>query len=114
MTVRILQFGVTGQLARELLGQAKDFDVELIALSRAEADFADTESVVARLRDAKPDLVILAAAYTAVDLAETEREVAFRVNAETPAAVATAIGSLGPALVQISTDYVFDGAKGRP
>ena len=114
MTVRILQFGVTGQLARELLGQAKEFDVEITALSRAEADFADPQSVVARLQDAKPDLVILAAAYTAVDLAETEPELAFRVNAETPAAIAVALGQQGSALVQISTDYVFDGAKGRP
>ena len=96
MTVRILQFGVTGQLARELLEQAKDFGVEITALSHAEADFTDPPSVVARLQNAKPDLVILAAAYTAVDLAETEREAAFRVNAETPAAIANAIGRSGP------------------
>lgn len=114
MTVRILQFGTTGQLARELLAQAKDFDVEITALSRAEADFADPQAVVRALQAAGPDLVVIAAAYTAVDLAETERELAHTVNAETPGAIAAAIGPDGPALVHISTDYVFDGEKGAP
>jgi dTDP-4-dehydrorhamnose reductase len=114
MTVRILQFGATGQLARELLAQAQDFDVELTALSREDADFADPAAAVRRVQDAEVDLVVLAAAYTAVDLAESERDLAYRVNAETPAAIAAAIGAQGPALVQISTDYVFDGGKGAP
>jgi dTDP-4-dehydrorhamnose reductase len=113
MTVRILQFGVTGQLARELLAQAADFDVEITALSRADADFADPQAVVQRL-GAKADLVVLAAAYTAVDLAESEPDVAFRINAETPGAIAEALGADGPPLVQVSTDYVFDGQKGSP
>ena len=112
MTVRILQFGTTGQLACELLAQAKDFDVAITAISRAEADFADTAAVLQRLKDADADLVVLAAAYTAVDLAESERELAFAVNAETPAAIAKALGAGGPALVQVSTDYVFSGDKG--
>jgi dTDP-4-dehydrorhamnose reductase len=114
MTVRILQFGVTGQLARELLAQAKDFDVEIAALSRADADFANPQAVAQRVRGVHADLVVLAAAYTAVDLAESERDLAFRVNAETPAAIAEALGPDGPPLVQVSTDYVFDGAKGSP
>jgi dTDP-4-dehydrorhamnose reductase len=114
MTVRILQFGTTGQLARELLAQAKDFDVEITALSRAEADFADPQAVLRRVKDTPADLVVLAAAYTAVDLAESERALAFTVNAETPAAIAQALGADGPALVQVSTDYVFDGLKGAP
>jgi dTDP-4-dehydrorhamnose reductase len=114
MSVRILQFGTTGQLARELLAQEKDFDVEITALSRAEADFSDADAVVRRLRAARTDLVVLAAAYTAVDLAESERDLAFQVNAATPAAVARALGADGPALVQVSTDYVFDGRKGSP
>jgi dTDP-4-dehydrorhamnose reductase len=114
MTVRILQFGTTGQLARELLAQAKDFDVEITALSRAEAEFADPAAVVRRLSDGRYDLVLLAAAYTAVDLAESERDLAFTVNAETPGAIAQALGADGPALVQVSTDYVFAGDKGSP
>jgi dTDP-4-dehydrorhamnose reductase len=118
MTVRILQFGTTGQLARELLAQAKDFDVEITALSRAEADFADPQAVVRQVMAAKADLIVLAAAYTAVDLAESERDLAFAVNAETPGAIAQALGAAkdggGPALVQVSTDYVFAGDKGAP
>jgi dTDP-4-dehydrorhamnose reductase len=114
MTVAILQFGTTGQLARELLAQAKDFDVEITALSRAEADFSDPQAAVAALAGAKPDLVVIAAAYTAVDLAETERDLAQTVNARTPGAIATALGPDGPALVHVSTDYVFDGEKSAP
>jgi dTDP-4-dehydrorhamnose reductase len=114
MTIRILQFGTTGQLARELLAQAKDFDVEIVALSRAEADFAYPSSVVRRLAETPSDLVVIAAAYTAVDLAESEPDLARRVNAETPAAIAGALGPSGSALVHVSTDYVFDGDKGEP
>lgn len=114
MTVRILQFGATGQLARELLDQAKDFDVEITALGRADADFSEPQGVVAALSAHSPDLVVLAAAYTAVDLAESEPELAFAVNADTPGAIAEALGRDGPALVQISTDYVFSGDKGAP
>ena len=114
MTVRILQFGTTGQLARELLAQAKDFDAEITALSRAEADFADPATLAKHLGAAKADLVVIAAAYTAVDLAETERDLAFRVNAEAPAAIAAALGPDGPGLVYVSTDYVFDGRKDAP
>ena len=112
MTVRILQFGATGQLARELLAQAKDFDVEITALSRADADFSDPDTVARRLPGVTYDLVVIAAAYTAVDQAEREEELAHQVNAETPAAIAGMLGDHGPALVHISTDYVFDGEKG--
>ena len=114
MTVRILQFGTTGQLARELLAQAKDFDVEITALSRAEADFSDPAAVVRRLDHSNADVVVIAAAYTAVDLAESESDLARTINAETPAAIARAVGNRGSALVFVSTDYVFDGDKGRP
>ena len=114
MTVRILQFGTTGQLARELLGQAKDFDVEITALSREDADFAEPELVARRLGGLGMDLVVIAAAYTAVDKAESEEELAHQINAETPAAIAGLIGDHGPALVYVSTDYVFDGDKGSP
>ncbi len=114
MTVRILQFGVTGQLARELLAQAKDFDVEITALSRAEADFADAEAVARPLHGRTYDLVIIAAAYTAVDQAEREPELADEINSQSPAAIAGMLGDHGAALVHISTDYVFDGQKGAP
>jgi dTDP-4-dehydrorhamnose reductase len=114
MTVRILQFGTTGQLGLELLAQAKDFDVEITALSRAEADFGDPEACARKVAEIPADLVVIAAAYTAVDLAETETELARRVNAETPAAIARAAAAQGCALVSVSTDYVFPGDKGTP
>lgn len=107
-------FGTTGQLAREVLRQADAHDVKLTALSRAEADLSDPEACARRVAEHRPDLVILAAAYTAVDLAETEGVLARRVNAESPGAIARACASAGAALVHFSTDYVFDGTKTSP
>ncbi len=112
MTLRILQFGTTGQVARELLVQAKNHDVEITALSRAEADFEDPAAVAGAVRAHPCDLVVVAAAYTAVDRAETEPDRAQAVNAESPAAIAGLCGDHGPAMVWFSTDYVFDGDKG--
>lgn len=112
MSLAVLQFGTTGQVGAELLRQAPRHDVALTALSRAEADFADPAACAAKVRAARPDLVVIAAAYTAVDQAESDRETAFRVNAETPAAIAAACSEVGAALVNFSTDYVFDGYKG--
>ena len=114
MTLRILQFGTTGQLATELLRQAPDHDVALTALSRAECDLANPEAAAQRVVEARPDLVILAAAYTAVDQAESEPDLARAINAEAPGAIARACEAVGAALVNISTDYVFDGAGGAP
>jgi dTDP-4-dehydrorhamnose reductase len=111
MTTKVLQFGKTGQLAKELLRQAWDYDVAITALSRAEADLADPAACAAVVRASDADLVVIAAAYTAVDLAETERDAAFAVNAEGPAAIAAACAETGKALVNFSTDYVFDGTK---
>lgn len=114
MTLRILQFGTTGQLATELLRQAPRHSVSLTALSRADCDLADPESAAGRVLDARPDLVIVAAAYTAVDQAESEPELAMTINATAPGAIARACEAVGAALVNVSTDYVFDGAGGAP
>jgi dTDP-4-dehydrorhamnose reductase len=114
VSVRILQFGTTGQLARELLTQAPAHDVEITALSRAEADLGDPEAAARCARAAAADLVVIAAAYTAVDQAESEPSLAHTVNAAAPGAIARALGPDGPALVAISTDYVFGGDKGSP
>lgn len=113
MTVRILQFGTTGQVARELVANAAAYDVEITALSRAEADFTDPERCAELVAERRPGLVIIAAGYTAVDQAEREPELARRINAETPAAIARACAAGGQALVHFSTDYVFDGQKGQ-
>lgn len=114
MTLRILQFGASGQLATELLRQAGAHDVALTALSRADCDLGDPAAAARRVIEARPDLVVIAAAYTAVDLAETEADLAHRINAEAPGAIAAACARTGAALVNVSTDYVFDGAGGAP
>jgi dTDP-4-dehydrorhamnose reductase len=114
MTIRILQFGTTGQLGVELLRQAPAHDVAVTALSRAEADLSDPASAAARVREHRPDVVVIAAAHTAVDLAESERDLAFAINAESPGAIARAAAEVGAAVVNVSTDYVFDGAGGAP
>lgn len=112
--MRILQFGTTGQVASELLRQAPGWPVEITALSRAECDFNDAELVARMIWGRKPDLIINAAAYTAVDQAEGDVESAFEVNAQSPASIAGMCGASGPAMVHFSTDYVFDGRKGAP
>jgi dTDP-4-dehydrorhamnose reductase len=114
MSLKVLQFGATGQVGREILRQAPGHAVELTALSRAEADLAEPEAAARRVRELKPDLVILAAAYTAVDQAESEPGLAHEINGEAPAAIAAACADQGAALVHFSTDYVFDGRKGAP
>ena len=114
MSLKILQFGTTGQLATELLRQASGHDVTLTALSRADCDLADPAAAARKVETLKPDLVVIAAAYTAVDLAETERDMARAVNALSPGAIAAACARSGAALVNISTDYVFDGDGGAP
>lgn len=112
MSLRVLQFGATGALSRELTARAEQKGVTLKALSRAEVDLADP-AAVRRAIEAEPavDLVINAAAYTAVDKAESEPEAAYAVNAYAPAAMASACRARGAALVHVSTDMVFSGSK---
>ncbi|WP_293376939.1 dTDP-4-dehydrorhamnose reductase [Phenylobacterium sp. SCN 70-31] len=114
MTLKILQFGTTGQLGVELLRRAPGHDVAVTALGRAEADLADPEAAAAQVRAQRPDVVVIAAAYTAVDLAETEGDLARTVNALTPGAIAAAAAEVGAATINVSTDYVFDGDGGAP
>lgn len=111
MTLKILQFGATGQLARELLARAGP-GIQLRALSRAEADLTDAQAVV-RAIEAEPavDLVLNAAAYTAVDRAESEPDLAYAVNARAPEAMARACRARGVPLVHVSTEMVFSGEK---
>jgi len=114
MTVHILQFGTTGQLGTELLRLAASHDVKVTALSRADADLADPGACAAKVRELKPDLVVIAAAHTAVDLAESETDVAQAINATSPGAIAAAAAEVGAAVINVSTDYVFDGEGGAP
>lgn len=111
MSIRLLQFGATGQLAREVLDRAGG-EVEVTALSRADVDLTDPDAVARAILDARDvDLVLNAAGYTVVDRAESEPDLAYAVNARAPEAMARACQQRGAPLIHISTDMVFSGAK---
>lgn len=101
----LLVFGKTGQVATELMRLAPD----AIFLDRAAADLTDPDACAAAIRTHRPGAVINAAAYTAVDQAETEEDIAAKINGTTPGAMAGVCAEMGIPLVHISTDYVFDG-----
>lgn len=105
----LLVFGETGQIARALAAQA-----DVHALRRDEADLADPAACVAAIERNAPRAVINAAAWTAVDAAETDEAAAHVVNAEAPAAMARACAAQGIPFLHISTDYVFDGSGSAP
>ncbi len=111
--LRVLVFGTTGQLGRELARRVPA-EVTLIALGRDRADLADPAACAAAIRDANADLVINAAAYTAVDQAESEVALADTINGDTPGAMAHAAATGGLPFLHVSTDYVFDGSGARP
>lgn len=106
----ILVFGKSGQVATELQRLCPD----AVYLGRAQADLSDPEACRAAIQAHAPRAVINAAAYTAVDRAETEEALATRINGDAPAAMAMACAQLGIPMVHISTDYVFDGAGTAP
>ena len=111
--MRALITGAGGQLGRELLRTAPAATT-VLAYGRDQLDVTDPADVASSMATAKPDLVINAAAYNAVDRAEEESELAFAVNAAGAENVADASVRQGARLVQISTDFVFDGSQGRP
>ena len=106
----LLVFGRTGQVARALARLAP----EAVFLSRAEADLSDPAACAAAIRSHAPRAVINAAAWTAVDAAETQEEAATRVNAAAPGAMAQECAARGIPFLTISTDYVFDGSGSTP
>ena len=107
----ILLFGANGQLGQEMVRAGTARDVPLVALPHAEADIAGASAVRNAIARHKPALVVNAAAYTKVDLAETEIEAARAGNEIGPAVLGDACDAAGIPLVHISTDYVFDGTK---
>ena len=111
--MRVLLVGGSGQLGRELQ-HCKPADMELLAVSSQELDLRDAERVAATVSSFLPQVVINAAAYTAVDRAESEQETAFAVNGQGAANLAHAARSVGAFCIQVSTDFVFDGAQSRP
>ena len=112
--MRVLVTGAQGQLVSSLVERAGNGGMDLTAVGRPELDLAQPGNAAAAIASTRPDVVINAAAYTAVDRAEDEPEVAFRINAEGAGEVATAAARIGAPVIQISTDYVFDGRSDLP
>jgi dTDP-4-dehydrorhamnose reductase len=111
--VKALVLGANGQLGRAIVAAAPD-GAGVRALDRAACDIADRAATERAIADASPDVVFNAAAYTAVDRAESEPEQAARLNAEAPGWIAAAAKAAGARTVHVSTDFVFDGLSGRP
>lgn len=109
--IRIAVTGKEGQVARAMAALGPAMGVEVIAVGRPELDLSDPGSVHAALAAARPDAIVSAAAYTAVDKAETEKDLAFAVNGAGAGAVAEAASALDVPVLHLSTDYVFDGTK---
>ncbi len=111
MSGPILVFGAEGQLGREVMALAKARDIEAAGCGRGQADITGSSAVEAAIFSIKPRIVLNAAAYTAVDRAETEPEAAYAANAVGAETVARAAALHQVPVIQISTDYVFDGTK---
>ena len=108
--MKVLVTGTEGQLARSLVERARLHpEVDLVTIGRPDVDLETPGSAAAAIERAAPDIVINAAAYTAVDQAEDEPERAFRINTDAAGEVATAAAKAGAAVIHVSTDYVFDG-----
>ncbi|SNB51644.1 dTDP-4-dehydrorhamnose reductase [Rhodoblastus acidophilus] len=113
MSLRLVVTGREGQVTRALQALAGP-DLDVIALGRETFDLAAEGDATAIFAAAKPDVIVNAGAYTAVDKAESERDLAFAINGRGAGRVAQAAAALNIPVIQISTDYVFDGAGETP
>ena len=109
---RILITGINGQLGQELQQTIAEYDV--IGVGREMLDLTQPDKISQMMDEVRPELVINAAAYTAVDKAESEPEIAKATNAIAPGILAKEAQKMGVPLIHISTDYVFDGSQSRP
>lgn len=113
--MKIAVTGRDGQVAQCLAERARDVnDVEVVLVGRPDLDLCNPETVAAALDAVRPDIVVSAAAYTAVDNAEDEPALAHAINGAGAGAVAAAAARLGVPVIHLSTDYVFDGTKSGP
>lgn len=111
--MKVLVTGATGQLGRDAVDILSRRHV-VVALGRKQLDISDLDAVIRRVGEIRPDIVVNAAAYTRVDMCEENVDLAYRVNAVGARNMAIACLENNARLVHISTDYVFDGEKGRP
>lgn len=115
MAHRILVTGREGQVVRSIIERAQEHpDVEIVALGRPEFDLGRPETIAPPVLAFEPDIIVSAAAFTAVDQAENEEALASIVNGEAAGALAYTAGTLGIPIIHLSTDYVFDGEKKDP
>ena len=112
--MRVLVAGRTGQLAVELLERLPRDGHEVVALEAPELDLTEPESIRRAVEQVAPEAIINAAAYTAVDKAESQRDLAFAVNAIGAGMLAAAAAARGLPFLHVSTDYVFSGDGGAP
>lgn len=110
--MKVLLTGLGGQLGQALIASCPP-GIELIATGRSELDLADPQACAAAVHSHRPAWVLNAGAYTAVDRAESEPALAKAVNAGAPAALAQALAETGGRMLQLSTDFVFNGAQGH-
>ena len=115
MIPRILVFGSGGQVGSSLVQQASQDPGCLVdSVDMPQLDLTDTNSIAPFIHKMKPDWVVNAAAYTAVDRAEDDAEAAHVINADAPGAMAAACAEMGAGFIHYSTDYVFSGESSRP
>lgn len=112
--MRVVVTGREGQVARSLQSVGSEIGIEVIRVGRPGVDLSEPSTVAPALLAARPDVIVNAAAYTAVDKAESEPDLARAINAHGAGAVADAAARAGVPIIHISTDYVFDGRSGRP
>ncbi|MEJ7656024.1 MAG: dTDP-4-dehydrorhamnose reductase [Thermoleophilaceae bacterium] len=112
--MKVLVTGAAGMLGQEVVRAGEAAGHEVIGLRRGELDVTDVEAVRRRVDSERPGAVVNCAAYTNVDGAEDERELAFGLNGRAPGVVAAAAAEVGASILHLSSDYVFDGRKGEP
>lgn len=110
---RVLVTGADGQVGRALVAEFADAG-EVIACNRQNLDLSDAEQIRRKVREVQPTIILNAGAYTAVDRAESERDLAMAINGVAPGVLAEEAKKIGALLVHYSTDYVFDGSKNGP
>ncbi len=113
MSVRILLTGKNGQVGAELARLLPEIG-DVVAVDRRQLDLAHPDQIRRIVRDIRPQVIVNAAAYTPVDLAEREESIARAINTDAPGVMAQEARKIGASLVHYSTDYVFDGAKTTP
>lgn len=112
--MKVLVTGSNGQVGYCLVQQLRQQNADFLALDRDQLDITQRQAVWQTVSDYRPDVIINAAAYTAVDKAESEAEQAFAINRDGAAYLAEAAQQIGAAMLHISTDYVFDGQATQP